>query len=820
MNSEQITKETFKVIIKSIDENRLEIEVKRGAKISSVKTQIHQLTSIPFANIRLVYKAKLLADETSIEEIVSGDSEVFHLIAKTSGTIPAQTTQQNVQHSNLTNNRVHSEPVHMSLPNLGRLNSGPPTNPLTDQGQSIYNPNMHQQNQQTNPNFQPGLGFPFMQGMTITPGVPGMPLQTQTVHFGPGQPVDLNSIMNQLFQPPNTQINQPNQQPQIRPDVSLHQNLNLSLSDLPPVDPSVQSGLPPNPLEGLLSNLNNIVAQITRPVDPNNTQNQNISQNVNLQGLRPPQQNSMNPINPPNAHLTQNMPTDQMHQSQMINQTHQNHQVQNPNTTMGNRPHVHLGNQVLHPIHFRHPGHNQNTLRNMNTNNQRNTPTQTPEIPTGNPVIVNSTQTPRNVSSVTNQGITISIPSRSGIQQQLLNTQILRENETILRETDSFECEISRRIEPNNSATILGSYLVTLHDHLTRLLPNIKKCAKVLKSEQRIRNPEERNKANQIIKNVGKSFGKLQKIFAENAFLENFELKNSPGNFELKTNSPPLDNQQSEDDLEEQRRIDQQRRQLSNLTNMLQRGVPQNASLNQIAQLSGEVDEDEDFLSIVLGTMNITDNMELMMQNSLDPLDRNFSKIKSHFQNLIMKYENKDEKLKSALFKNETEDLTKSFLKYGKDMIFEGFEARPALNDIIDEFYPKLKTLMLGEFNSERRFSQMFGEFLKMLYGKIAYELSEGLDDGISSFHYIFKKSIMEYVAKIMGMEIPGFETMFEEKVWKHIFEGYLIQKSQCRNKEHSEALVRKLKDEKDDDDEGENEKKLSEEYLKGRFIE
>jgi hypothetical protein len=740
-------KASFKIIVKSLDDNKMEFDLPRGTNFQSIKQHINQLTSIPIERIRLIYKAKVITDESLIENIVSEDNEVIHLIAKTSGTAagPTPGQQRPANPPAPQPQRPHAMPINLS----GAHFIQPIHFPIGGQAPGGHGPQMHT----------------HIRTMPINPqgGVP-MPNLFQGLFNNQG--------MNQPQAQPPSQPTGPN------PDIPLARNPSQSEENDVPLSPSTPIGQQPalmphgrNLLEGMLGDL------------------QSIFNNVGAMGfgVTPP-----GPLSPPMNNAAPVQPS-----------TNSAQQSQGPFVQFGQT-------QIL-------------TDPSGQPNFQA--PPQGAQPPAPNPTFVNANQGATQVSSVNSQGITIAIPTTRGPRQQLLNTQILRENEALLRESSQIDFDIPRRIEPNNSATMLGNYLNTVHDHLQRFLPNLKRCSKILRSEQRLRNPEDRQNATRLLRNLGKSFRFLQKAFNECAFLENFEFKNGVGQFELRTepenpSAPIRIPNTTIPDPDEELHIQEQRRQLHNMTNILAGGVPANMPLNQITRMANNGNEDRDLISIVLGAMGIADNIEVVMHNSLEPLDRNFERIKQDFQNILIDCQTRDDLAKAAIFKNETAEIAKTFTKYGRDMIYEGFDPEPVLQEIVDEYYPKFKTAFLDTYGQGRSFSETFKELLVSYYSKIAYELSEGLTDGISSFHYLFKKGITEYGRRVIGMEVPGFEMVFEDKIWRHMFEGYKVHKRAAEQQKLAAGLLSKLRAEKDDHGtDAEEQKPLSDSYLKGRFL-
>lgn len=792
METPSTQKKSFKIILKSLDDSKMEFDLPRGTTVESFKHQIMQLTSIPLDRIRLIFKAKVLQNDAVVESFINEDNEVVHLIARITGnqSTSPQTANQSQQNNNQGNNPVQNQnqnqqtaqnqpnQIHTQVfhhPGLHNIHFHPVQNPINQQfGQP--NVQMHTNISQLPINPLGGIQMPPPFLMNIFPQMGHNPMQ-------------LNP-----YSTPNPQTNNVNNQS----DPSLGQN------NQTPINQGQQQT--PNPIvmnqfDGLFNNLSSILNSL----GGNPAQNQPISINIQTQGLiRNPQGQNQAQNQPQNQNQAQNQA-----QNQPQNQVQGQNQAQNLPQGQ-NQAQNQAQNQVNPHIPIDQRPNQQNPQQ---------------PIQGSNPVFVNNNQSRTNVSTVNSQGITISIPSNIGTRQILLNTQNLRENEGIIRESNAIEIEIPRRNEQNNSATMLGSYLMTLHGHLERFLPNIKKCAKVLKNEQRLRNVEERQKATKLIKKVGKSFKILQKSFADNSFLEQFEFKHSVGSFGLEVereNNNQNESLNSEEDPVEIERLNEGRRYLNNFTNLIANGIPANTTLSQIAQSSGVVEEDLDLFGLTVGVLEIGESMQVLTENTFAPLDANVDKIKRKFQNLIINCGNNDQIVKDTLFKIEIEDLNKGVLKYGKNLLFEGFDPKEIIQDIIDDFYPRFKSAFLGEYNQTKLFSDTYGHLLKLYYGKIAYEISEGLEEGISSFHYIFKKMILDMFRKLLGFEAGGLEMMLEDKIWKHIFEGYKIHKNEAEENENRQNLMNKLKGEKDEEvllEQNNGQNVLSEAYLKGRCL-
>jgi hypothetical protein len=695
-------KQNFRVFTQSLDSQKMEYNLPAGTTIEQFKQMISRNSSIPVDKIRLVFRARALADNQRIEEIVTEDDQVFHLIARLNApeNPQPQTTPQPAQPTpppapmpfdlgslitNLSRN-INQNPgatgghVHMHTP-LGQTQGNPLgmfSSIFMSSGQG-FNPNI-QPGQQGTPNAQPGVS-----------------------NTGGAQVQDLGSLLNNVSSMIGNMMGDPN----------LAGGVNLQ-----PQQPQQAQQQTPNP------------AQPTQPQGPVNVEFQNARRSAN------------------------------------------------------------------------------------------------------------------DVVSVNNQGITISIPTDSDPVHRILDTQSLRITESLINTNSGISIDIPRRQETNNSATMTGNYLRSLHDQLTKFLPQLLKCSDVLQAEQRIRDQEQRGQATRLVRNVGRSFGQFQKAFGNLEFLNTFDLTSQPSGFKLEGAFPterqspaptPVDandatnpelNYQAQrirpnSELNEEERIERDRRQVQNLMSTFSRGVPANSTMRDISRISGQESEDTDIISIVFESLNMPD-VFTVLAGSFEPLNSNHHKIKTTFQNLLIKNQNNQKKMIADLLGTLTGDLSKGIKKEGEGIIFEGFDVDAVLEEINEAYYPMFADIFLDDYDPEdesKIFSDQYIHLLKMYWGKIAYELSEGMEEGIEAFHRVFKKSNVDYLTKTIG---PGFDfaSIFDGFVWRHIFEGYNAHRQQEEHKEAERRLMSRIKEAKKEDAEVTPEEQLSDSYKKGKVYE
>lgn len=718
------SKQSFRIFTQSLDSQKMEYTLPKGTTVEQFKQMISRNSSIPVDKIRLVFRARALADTQRIEEIVSEDDQVFHLIARlnTPETSQSQAEPQQPQQAPPQAQTRTSVPSRPPMPfDLGSL--------ISNISQNL--------NQNTG-----------VTGTHVHVGTPGMQMQ--------GNPLE---IFGSFFMTPGQGFNQ------------------ASPSDQH-VNPNVQGGTQ-NQGENPAPDLSNLLTNVSSMIN-NLMNNPNIAEPLNTQPRQPQQ--------------TQ-QPQSQQPAPQQSGQS---------------SPNINQSSQRQAPVNVQY----QNARRSTN-----------------------------DVVSVNNQGITISLPTQGDPVQRTLDTQSLRIAESLINNNSNIQVDIPRRQETNNSATMTGNYIRTLHDQLTKFLPQLLKCSDILQAEQRIRDQEQRGQATRVVRNVGRSLGQFQKAFGNLEFLNSFDFTNEPSGFKLEiehqneprppaptldstdTSHPELNYQpqriRPNGELSEEQRIERDRRQVQNLMNAFTQGIPANSTMRDIGRISGQESEETDIISIVFENLNMPD-VFTVLAGSLEPLNSNHHKIKTSFQNLLIKNQNNQKKMIADLLGTLTNDLSKSIKKEGEGVVFEGFDVDAVIEEINETYYPQFADIFLDTYdpNDESKiFSDKYTSLLKLYWGKIAYEVSEGMEEGIEAFHRVFKKSNVDYLTKTIG---PGFDfaNIFDSFVWHHIFEGYTAHRQQEERKEAERRLMSRIKEAKKEDTEVNPEQQLSESYLKGKVYE
>jgi hypothetical protein len=716
-NSAQV-KQSFRVVTQSLDSQRMEYTLPRGTTIEQFKQMISRNSSIPLDKIRLVFRAKALLDAQKIEEIISEDDQVFHLIA--------------------------------------RLNVPEAPAPLAQ------NTSVPQTNPQAPPNIQ----------------IPGMPFDLQSI-FG-----NLNPMFGNNTSQGSNPVNNGN--------------------------PSQ----PQNPLEMFGSVLiGGAPMQIGRTTWHNVTpQNPNSSQNEG-QGSQPAN-------NPDIMNILNNVSSLFGNVLGATNLPPQN-QTNSSQTTPNQQ-----GSNITPPQPQTQPQQQAPLQHNVEFHNAR--------------------RSQNDVISVNNQGINISLSTSNQPVQRLLDTQSLRINDSLINTNNSIDIDIPRRQETNNSATMTGNYLRTLHDQLYKFLPQLLRCSDILQAEQRLRDGENRAHATRFVRNFGRSVGQFQKAFTNLNFLTHFDFKDQPSNFILdiegdeannannQIHPPPLQTESqtsnvshqpvrihtNTSELSEEEIIQRDRQNLQNLMNTLSRGVPVNSTVREINQISGQETDETDIINIIFESLSMTDVLAIL-SGRLEPLNTNHHKIRAVFQDLLIKNQNNDKKMIKDLFGSLTSDLAKAIKKGGPDVVFEGFDIDLIMNDVNEEYYSLFKEVFLDEYSPEaqnEQFSEKYSHTLRLYYGKLAYEVSEGMENGIDDFHRFFKNSLVDYCTKIIG---PGFDfsNIFDSLIWRHIEQGYTIHKQQSEHLQAERRLLGKLKEARRLDEEEQPGKELSEAYKKGNIF-
>jgi hypothetical protein len=690
-------KNCFRVLVQSLDSQRMEYNLRRGTTIEQVKQQISRNISIPVNKIRLVFAAKPLEDSQKIEEIVSEDDQVFHLIARLNiPEIPAP----------------HG--LHISAP------QPPPQNP-----------------------------------------------QTQILNF------DLQSFfrnINSLLVNPNSPGSTP-----------LNNNGNP-----PPQQNTTGLG------SGILTegNPTSFVPLTTSPnVNPTNVETS--------QGPRPPngQQNA------PNVELVNAFDN-----------------IRSMFETM---------------------------LGNVNTGRQTQTNSQTGNNIEGQqPQNVESQSSQRNQSDLTSansEGITISLSTSSGTVQRLLDTRSLKAIGTLVSNSSSIGFDIPRPSETDNSATMTGDYLRTLHDHLQKFLPELLRCSDILRGEQRLREEQQRAQASRLVRNMGGSIGHLRKSLTDLEFLTNFDFKDQPSNFGLdnggdgasiagariplapsflETQSPGLSQlhrDSNRDDSSIREEVSQVGRQSQqNSLNNQARVVPLIPTLREINQRIGERAPLYDICSVVFENLSYPEYLQVLLGN-VESLNTRHKGIRADFQNHLIRNQNNDNQIKKEMLGAITSEFAEFIHRKGPGIVFEGLDIELIMNEINEEYYHIFKEIFLDDYASEVQlepFSVKYTQTLKLYVGRLAYELSEGMQNGVANFRRLLTEFIADYVTRDSNIptQARGIDILF----WKHVYEGYLIQKQKYERAQEERRLSTSLGETVKVDKEGPPEGDLNEDNKSG----
>ena len=674
-------KQTFKVFTKSLDDQRMEYTLDRGTTIGQFKAQIADLTSLPLDKIRLIYKARAIKDEDMIENVVEGDGETIHLVAK----------------------------LNTSAPRPEPTNPTPP------------------------PQQQPGININGLLGnlggLFNNMGEPQGNQQGEGAQGQPGAPPNLNALLNNAMTrlgPLLQNMQQGGQQGQTRMGPGVFQQTFMSSG----------FGMPPQPQQQ---------PQTTPQPQP--------------QPQTPPQPQQQNQATPQPQTQQQAPPQPQ------------------PQTQATPQP---------------------QPQRTVISNNLR----------------------PNNVVSVDDQGINISIVKPNHQSQNIiLNTEKQRELKQLTQQLSANPLDIPRRKETNNSATILGGYLRTLHTNLYAFMPKLLKAAEILEAEQRLMDTQQREQATQYIQKMGESLQKYKDILDNLSFLTEFNFNEAPSKFSL-------GEMNQETSMDEESRIQRDRQYYNNMMGAFQRGVNVNSTMRDISQMANtnDVDDDKvDAISVIFDSMSLADTMMLMSGN-ISSMDTNQAKIKKSFQDMCIKYGNNEENIRNTLLGEITDQLVHILKNQGSDKIFNEFDYETILKDINKEFFDQFKHILLKDYENvmdeNEKFSIEYSFLLKTYLGKIAFEISEGMLDGLDDFKIVLKQGIEKYMVDRLpntaGMPI---DMIYESYIWRHIQEGYDMNKHKFEKEEMEKSLINQIKSMGDQNQMITEEEELSEAYLKGRIF-
>lgn len=782
-----------KFFVKSLDDQKLQYNLPKETTIEKLKELLSKETSLPLVKIRLIYNARNLINLQKLEEILLKDDEVVHLVARLKTEEPQQPQPQPQNNANPNNTQNNQNPIpgnidlNNILSNFSNMFGGGGNTP---NGMVVNVQNLTGNNPGNNNNSGNGAQN--------------------------GLPPGIQNILSGLFRPNNNNNN--NQAP----------NMNFSFNS----QTSNPQSNNPNP-----NNFNSTPNPQTNTPNPHtNTLNSNPS-----------------PQNPNQSNQTPNIqPDEPLPSPQNMTQTpNRNNQ---PDQAL---PQQNMANVRIERIQLRT---NQNIQVTPNENSNRDIPLNSGMLNQNNsqnrpdiPLSQNQRQQRRNINymsnnpqnnhvqSVNNNEINLSFNSlnRNGQELFSLNTKAINDIKNMDLKNRRIPWRLPRRTN-ENSATMVGNYLESLHTSLYYFLPDLSKTSDILKNEQLLNSPEQRRMLTKHIQRTGKILEEYSKIFKNLEFLERLELQNQPMGFNLnQTNTSPnapqnnvqnTQNQSPQTNLQNSERITPEeenedsklvkdREQIKNLMNIMERGVNLNTTNEQLTEMSGAPKEEIDLMNIVTMDMIITDTIGLIQGNS-EILDKYKEKIKFRFQNMLLKHQNDKNKVIKELMVSMIELINDIFTKEAKECVYEGFSVEKVTMEVCEEYYQRFKDIFLKDYpEGGVKFSEEYTSLMKDFLGKIAYEVSEGLVDGIDDFEKNSKIQLKIYLGKRIGDNFPLTDDLFEMGIWCYwpsIYDSYKKHKNDVEKEEQINNNFKKLEDIKKLDQEIVPETELSENYKKG----
>ena len=432
------------------------------------------------------------------------------------------------------------------------------------------------------------------------------------------------------------------------------------------------------------------------------------------------------------------------------------------------------------------------------------------------------------ILSVTNDAITINSPDRQRQPiSQSVNTSSLRNGQNFNIQARQLSYMIHRQQIQRDSALVLGDYIRQLHDQLHGFLPQLLRTSEALQKHREIHGVENRDQASRLINTTSEAMISLGNAMASLAFLKDFELRNSEEMFGLRVNdpvvsqdvTPPPPNTQVNEEESEEDRVRRDREITRNMLGLLRQGVPTESTLEEISRLSGQESSDVDLVSLPLECLKMEELMQLMT-GDLSVIDNHVPTIRNKFNSLIIKNSNNTELIIKELMSSSWKDLLKQIQSSPPEILFEGFDPIETVREIDEEYFPRFKEIILDQYSqtSEIKFSKRYTDCLKLYYGKVALDISDGMPDGLSGFHQIFIKAICDYTSKVLGPGLP-IDSMIDSMIWPHVVEGYNTLRNDQRVSNEKKTILNKLNSVARLDEQVPSPQPLSDLYRKGALF-
>ena len=208
-------------------------------------------------------------------------------------------------------------------------------------------------------------------------------------------------------------------------------------------------------------------------------------------------------------------------------------------------------------------------------------------------------------------------------------------------------------------------------------------------------------------------------------------------------------------------------------------GIDINAPMRTVISENNLMEDGQgefDILGICLSELNMTE-LSILLTGDLTPLSLKHPQIKQKITSLFAS-ENNDIpaiKLKFA------EDFNNSFLKItntnqsGIELI-PGFSPEQTVTEVVDRNFSPIMNAINATYTptSNPQFGEAYAAAFKNYIGEMAFELSEGFENGLNGLQILIRKYNQEYILKVTngndGLASMA-DMMFGSSVWNKVLE-------------------------------------------------
>jgi hypothetical protein len=219
-------------------------------------------------------------------------------------------------------------------------------------------------------------------------------------------------------------------------------------------------------------------------------------------------------------------------------------------------------------------------------------------------------------------------------------------------------------------------------------------------------------------------------------------------------------------------------------------GIDINAPMSTVIRENNLMEDGQgeyDILGVCLSELNMTE-LSVLLTGDLTPLSFKHPQIKQKITDLFAQENNDIPTIKNKF----AEDFNTSFLKITDDgqsgiELIPGFEPQQTVREVVDRNFDPIMNAINATYTpeSEPQFGDAYAAAFKSYIGEMAFELSEGFENGLNGLQILIRKYNQEYILKVTNGNdslASMADMMFGATVWNKVLQWTMEfkEKKEC----------------------------------------